>query len=175
MSQHSNSKLIPPSLRGWLTVSEVDDGPLIAGELFQHKYGHPVPDFGRHVVALYHPDAREPSVLSYLHFWRQGRIGLIGGGCTDGRVMRAMPPQQAAAINAAGGVLRQTLLYAFARFSAGIDAFFGRAGDTRAREVDFQAGFRATDDPHLLIMPVRDLTPEEQRMLFKQALAIGDF
>lgn len=175
MPQETPSELLPPPLRGWLSVTEVDNGPFLAGELFWHKYGHPVPEFGRHIVAFYRSEARELSVLSYLHFWRQGHIGLIGGGCTDGRIMRAMPSEQAAAINAAGGVLRQTLLYAFAHFAPGIDAFFGRAGDARAREVDLAAGFRETADPHLLIMPVRDLGPQEERALFEQALAVGNF
>lgn len=169
------SDILPPPLRGWLTVTEVEDGPFLAGELFWHKYGHPVPDFGRHVVAFYRSESRDLSVLSYLHFWRQGHIGLIGGGCTDGRVMRDMPATQAAAINAAGGVLRHTLLYAFSRFNEGIDAFFGHAGDARAREVDLAAGFRETSDPHLLIRPVRDLDPEQERELFEQALAVGNF
>lgn len=167
--------ILPLAVRNWLTVTEVDDGAFFAGELFRYKYAQTLPDFGRHVVAFYRNEDGTYRTLSYLHFWRQGRIGLIGGGCTDGRVMRAIPAPHAAQINAIGGVLRYTLLYAFSRFAGDIDAFFGHAGDARAREVDLAAGFIETDDKHLLIRPARVLKPAEERALFEQALALGNF
>ena len=89
--------------------------------------------------------------------------------------MRRMSQAQADSVSAAGGMLRQTLLFAFTRFTDGIDAFFGHAGDTRAREVDLAAGFRETEDRHLLINPVRDLSEAEERALFEQAMALGNF
>ena len=166
---------VPSALRNWITVTEVTSGAFFAEALFQRKYGHQVPGFGRHVVAFYRNEAGAFQTLSYLHFWQQERIGLIGGGCTDGDVMRSMAPERASTINEAGGVLRQTLLYAFTRFHHEIDAFFGHAGDQRAREVDLAAGFLETSDEHLLIRPVRPLSPEDELKLFEQAKALGNF
>ncbi|MCR9107090.1 MAG: hypothetical protein NXI15_17500 [Gammaproteobacteria bacterium] len=166
---------LPASLRGWIDVLEVQDGEFFAADLFQRKYGVAPPEYGRHIVALYRDSAAAMHTLSYLHFWQQDRIGLIGGGCTDGAIMRAMPNDRAGAINAAGGMLRQTLLYAFTRFHTGIDAFFGHAGDERAREVDLAAGFKQTHDKHLLIRPVRALADEQEQALIEQALSLGSF
>tara|TARA_R110000823_G_scaffold130015_10_gene257879 strand:+ start:36073 stop:36600 length:528 start_codon:yes stop_codon:yes gene_type:complete len=167
--------IVTDTVRHCMTVTEVEDGGFFAGRLFHTKYGHPVPDFGRHVVVFYRDERAALHVLSYLHFWRQDRLGLIGGACTDGNVMRAMPDEHARAINSSGGALHHTLLYAFSRFSAGIDAFFGHAGDARAREVDLASGFQETSDEYLLIKPVRPLAAQEQTSLITQALALGSF
>ena len=166
---------LPESLRGWITVCEVQDGSFFAGDLFQRKYGVAPPEYGRHIVALYRDDDNALHTLSYLHFWQQDRIGLIGGGCTDGAIMRAMPANKASMINEAGGMLRQTLLYSFTRLHTEIDAFFGHAGDRRAREVDLAAGFSATDDEHLLMRAVRPLSDQEEKALLAQAVALGSF
>lgn len=175
MDQNTPASKIPDVLQGWITVTEVTDGEFFAGELFRHKYDHSAPDFGRHIVGFYKDEEGRYHTLSYLHFWQQGRIGLIGGGCTDGRVMRSMPGQEAQKINAEGGMLRQTLLYAFTHLDREIDAFFGHAGDARAREVDLAAGFCETSDQHLLVKSARDLTPEQEQALFDQAMALGRF
>ncbi|MFK7978079.1 MAG: hypothetical protein AB8C02_18245 [Halioglobus sp.] len=173
---HIEPSQLPASLQGWIAVEEVEQGHLFAGELFRRKYqAGPPPDHGRHIVAVYRDEEGAMHTLSYLHFWRQDRIGLIGGGCTDGNVIRAMPIERAQAINAAGGMLRQTLLFAFTRFAGEIDAFFGHAGDKRAREVDLLAGFEETEDQYLLINPVGELTAERRQQLTEQALAIGVF
>jgi len=175
MDQNTHVSKIPDALLGWITVTEVADGEFFAGELFRHKYGHPAPDFGRHIVGFYKDEEGSYHTLSYLHFWQQERIGLIGGGCTDGRVMRRIPDLKAQQINALGGMLRQTLLYAFTRFDQEIDAFFGHAGDSRAREVDLAAGFCETSDQHLLIRTTRGLSPEQEKALLDQAMALGRF
>lgn len=175
MHQDNEASKIPEPLQGWITVTEVEDGEFFAGELFRQKYGHSAPDFGRHIVGFYKDPAGGYNALSYLHFWQQGRIGLIGGGCTDGRVMRSMPQLKSQQINLAGGMLRQTLLFAFTRFDKDIDAFFGHAGDTRAREVDLAAGFCETSDEHLLVKATNALTTEQEKALFEQAMALGRF
>ncbi|MFT4614602.1 MAG: hypothetical protein ACI9NT_001749 [Bacteroidia bacterium] len=166
---------VPTACENWITVTEVADGAFFVDELFQRKYRQIPPDFGRHIVAFYRDRNGAFQTLSYLHFWRQERIGLIGGGCTDGEVMRSMEPEHARIISEEGGVLRQTLLYAFTRFHNEIDAFFGHAGDHRARQVDLAAGFLETSDEHLLIRPVRPLSTEEEAALFAQAKALGNF
>lgn len=166
---------LPARLHGWITVTEVQDGAFYADHLFQRKYGGATPDYGRHIVALYRDDKFAVHTLSYLHFWQQDSIGLIGGGCTDGNVMRSMAAERSQAINEAGGMLRQTLLFAFTHLCEGIDAFFGHAGDTRAREVDLAAGFEPADNGYLLIKPVGELSLEKRAKLTAQAVALGEF
>lgn len=161
----------------FVQVSEVDDGPFFAGELFRRKYGDPIPSFGHHVVAFYRRDDGALRVASYCHLWTQGAIGLIGGACTDGSVLRAMQPRELALVNEAGGLLRQTLRFLFftPRFADSVDAFFGHCGDMRAREVVFPAGFSETGIEHLIVRYPRDLPQERREQLVHQAHAIGPF
>ena len=61
------------------------------------------------------------------------------------------------------------------QFCGDIDAFFGHAGDARAREVDLAAGFYETEYEYLLIRPVGTLSGEQRKALMDQALALGSF
>ena len=175
MDQTPPIPTLPLALADWITITEVENGSFFAGALFTRKLGGPPPEFGRHIVVFYRREDGAYYPLSYLHFWRQDRIGLIGGACTDGRVMRLMTPAQAQALNAAGGMLHQTSLFAFSRFEEGLDAFFCRSGDTRARKVLFAAVFCQTSNEHLLIKRVKALQADEEQALFEQAMALGSF
>lgn len=166
---------IDERLASFISVTEVERGAFFADTLFRRKFGGPPPDFGHHIVAFYRRDASTFLPASYLHLWTQRTIGLVGGGCTDGAVLRSMTDDQRARVAAAGGLLRQTLGYCFARFEAGLDAYFGHCGDARAKEVDLAAGFVETGVRHLLVRPNRLLTAERQRELLAQAQAIGAF
>ncbi|MEW6270497.1 MAG: hypothetical protein AB1689_14495 [Thermodesulfobacteriota bacterium] len=166
---------IDERLAPFIRVSLVEDGEFFAGALFHRKFGDPLPTFGHHIVAFHRRDESTFAVASYLHLWTQGTIGLVGGGCTDGRVLRAMDPRELRLVNEAGGLLRQTLLFCFARFEAGLEAFFGHCGDDRAKEVDLAAGFEETGVPYLLVRPNGALAPARRHELVQQAHAIGPF
>jgi hypothetical protein len=159
----------------FVLVSEVDDGEFFAGALFRRKYGVSPPTFGHHVVAFYRRDESTFLAASYCHLWTQGAIGLLGGGCTDGRVLRAMSAREVELTNQAGGLLRQTLAYCFARFASGLDAFFGHCGDPRAMEVTHGVGLVDSGLPNLLVRYNRPLAAERRHELRAQAHAIGPF
>lgn len=173
MTNHSSAS--PTSWDNCFAVVEVSDGNFFCGELFQRKFGHPVPDWGRHLVAFYTAGEREFSPLSYLHFWARDRAGYIGGGCTDGNVVRGMLPEHRSAFNESGGALFHTLSYAFTHFDSEVDAFFGLAENPRAREVDLAAGFVATGVGNLLIKEATALEPEYRAQLMQQAVEVGVF
>jgi hypothetical protein len=161
----------------FVQISEVDQGSFFAAELFRRKYGDPIPTFGHHVVAFYRRYDGTLLVASYCHLWTQGAIGLVGGACTDGEVLRATRPRERELVNEAGGLLRQTLRFFFftPRFCEAVEAFFGHCGDRRAREVVFPAGFAESGIEHLIVRFTRDLAPERQQELVHQAHAIGPF
>ncbi len=159
----------------FVQVCEVEPGSFFAAELFRRKYGDPLPSFGHHVVAFYRRDASTFLVASYCHVWMQGAIGLVGGACTDGQVMRAMDPEHLRLVNESGGLLMHTLRFIFARFATDVEAYFGHCGDPRALEVVFPAGFSRTELPHLIVRFTRDLPSERRRQLLEQAHAIGPF
>lgn len=166
---------LPTALGDFICIAEIENGGFFAGDLFQRKFSSPPPDFGRHIIAFYKDSSGSFLPASYLHLWTQGSIGLIGGGCTDGRVIRAMNEAQQTALATAGGLMRQTLGYCFCQLDGGLDAFFGHCGDARAKEVDLAAGFLETSDPYLLVRWNTPLSEERRQSLFHQALELGAF
>lgn len=166
---------LPETLRDFVCVTEVENGRFFATELFRRKFGHEPPEFGRHVLAFVRMDDTHLYAASYLHFWQKNSYGLIGGGCTDGAVLRRLSPERVAMVNGTGGLLRQTLLYAFERFAPGLEAFFGHCGDARAKEVDLAAGFLETHHQHLLVRWVGAPTPERRAELINEVLTMGAF
>lgn len=176
MSEELKLSCGPPESWGeWLRVVEVSEGSFFCSELFDMKFGHPVPSWGRHVIAFYRATAGNFSVLSYLHFWEKDKAGYIGGGCTDGRVVRNMAESHQESFTSAGGALFFTLKYAFSHFDSNIDAFFGLAENPRAREVDLAAGFEVANYGNLLIKEARRLSISRRQELIQQAIEIGAF
>ena len=167
---------LPAEFRGFISVGEASNGGELAARLFYRKFRDTPPDHGRHFIVYYISEHGALHVASYLHLWVKERMGLIGGGCSDGNVFRMMTPAQASAVNKGGGLLRQTLLYVFNECRDGLDAFFGHCGDARAKEVDLAAGFLETSDQHLLVNWVEpQINDSERQVLFEKAIAIGPF
>lgn len=157
-----------------LVLTEVSDASPFA-DLFRRKFGHPLPDSGDHFVA-FHRDARGALwPLSYLNYNRFGDIRLVGGGCTDGNVIRAMAQSERDAVQASGGVLVHLLRAGFRQFAADCDAYFGHCGDARAYAVDLAAGFEPTEHQFLLVHWHKPLHEVLRRALIAKAHAIGPF
>lgn len=166
---------LPAALHGFITISEVDDGPFLVGALFKRKFGDAPPDVPHHVVAFYRDAQGMLSPASYVHFRPFGDLYLAGGGCTDGRVIARMAEPERAAVNAAGGLLLQTLRFGFDRYAARCEAFAGYCGDARAHEVDLAAGFVDTEHAHLLMNFHKPIHEVLKRALVAKAHAIGAF
>ena len=166
---------INPRLAPFVLVGEVERGDRFVRGLFQRKFAAPPPEFGHHLIAFHARSDGSYVPAAYLHLWKQGTIGLVGGGCTDGHVLRAMSAAEREAVNAAGGLLLQMLGFCFAKFEGDLEAFFGHCGDARAKEVDLRAGFLETRVPFLLVRPNRELAPGRAEELLRQAEAIGRF
>lgn len=163
-------------LPDWLSLSEVDDGRFFAGALFQRKFAAPPPDIGHHLVAIYRGEDGRMQTAGYVHFMEFGDIILVGGGCTDGEVIRGMPEAHRDRIRELDGLLFHLLRYGFARFADRCEAYFGHCGDARAEAVDLKAGFIKTGHEHLLVHWHRQGQHEVlRRALVAKALAIGAF
>lgn len=144
-------------------------------ELFRRKFGHPLPETGDHFVAFHRDEAGALWPLSYLNFGRFGDIRLVGGGCTDGAVIRRMSQTQREAVSASGGVLVHLLRAGFRHYAGDCDAYFGHCGDARAYEVDLAAGFEPAGHEFLLVHWHKPLHEVVRRALIAKAHAIGPF
>ena len=156
-------------------IVEVSDGRYFAGEIFRRKLGGTLPDYGRHLVALYRHDPLRFAPLGYLNILEHNGVALVGGGSVDGRAFADIPEDACRRIRNAGGVLYSLLTHAFTEMAGDFEAFFGYCGDARAEEVDLQAGFRHTHHPKLLANFHRPLEPARREQLIDEVFALGPF
>jgi len=166
---------LPEALRGFLTITEIDDANLLVGALFKRKFGDPPPDVGHHLVALYRTGDGTLRVAGYSHMRAFGDVFLSGGSCSDGETMRTMDPAHRDAIIAAGGTWYLILKYAFAKYHDDCDAFFGHCGDRRALEVAHAAGFVDAEHQHLIAVWHKPLHPLVRAALIAKVHALGPF
>jgi hypothetical protein len=166
---------IDQRLAPFIVVAEVERGDRFVGGLFRRKFGTPPPAFGHHLIAFHAPGDGSFVPAAYLHLWTKATIGFVGGGCTDGNVIRSMPFDRRARIQQADGLLRQMLGFCFTKFEGDLEAFFGHCGNARAKAVDLRAGFRETRVPYLLVRPNRPLDAQRMDELLREAQAVGKF
>lgn len=172
-----NSKLIDvdPTLRDFIVVSEVDNGPVFAQAIFLRKYRQDCPDFPHHIVAFYINPAKAFIPVSYAHFRPYKTVYLVGGVCTDGNALQGLSELEKTILTEANGLLLQTIRYGLIRFADQCEAYFGYSGDERAWGVAIQAGFEPTPYKHLTARWHKDLSDQRKSELIEQVLAIGPF
>ena len=166
---------IPPNLRDFLTITEIDDAEFLVGALFRRKFNAPPPDVGRHLAAFYRAGDGSLHLAGYSHMRVFGDVYLSGGSCSEGETIRRMSDPHRDAIYAAGGVWHLILKYAFAKFADDCDAFFGHCGDARALEVAQAAGFVKTDVPPVIVNWHKPLHEVFRRALLAKVVALGPF
>lgn len=164
-----------PAKPEFLLISEIDDPQPIAGELFQRKFGHPIPDWKHDVVAFVRRADGLLAPMSYAKFMPFGSVILVGGCCTDGRAFSHLDDAQKAALTASGGSMAQLLRFGFTRFADSCDAYFGYCGDERAWEVDLSAGFEPAGHDKLLVHWHKPINAQLKRGLVAMAQALGPF
>jgi hypothetical protein len=104
-----------------------------------------------------------------------GDVYLSGGSCSNGEAIRRMQPEHLAAVQAAGGVYHLILKYAFKKYAACCDAFFGYSADRRALEVAFASGFVATEHERLFAHWHKPLPEVVRHALTAKVQALGAF
>ena len=167
--------VIPEPLRAFFTITEIDDADFLVGPLFRRKFGHPPPDFKRHLAALYRDADGAMHVAGYSHMRPFEDVYLSGGSCSDGTTIKRMQAHELDALKAAGGVYHLILKYAFRKFAHRCDAFFGYSADVRALEVAFASGFEATEHERLFAHWHKPLSNAARQALTKKVHALGAF
>jgi len=159
----------------FLLITEIDDPAPVVGDLFQRKFGHPIPEWKHDVVAFVRTHDGLLVPMSYTKFMPFGSVFLVGGCSTDGRAFAHLDQAQKDALAAAGSSMVQLLRYGFKRYADRCDAFFGYCGDARAWEVDLMAGFEPTGHDKLLVHWHKPINDQLKRGLIAMAHAIGPF
>jgi hypothetical protein len=168
-------EILPESLRGFITITELDHANFLIRDLFKRKFGDPAPDVPRHLIGLYRDPAGALHVAGYSHMMPFGDVYLSGGSCTNGETARLMAPAERDALRDAGGLWFYLLKYAFRKYADCCDAFFGHCGDRRALEVALQAGFEKTEHEHVIVNWHKPLQAKIKRALLAKVQALGPF
>jgi hypothetical protein len=165
---------IDQRLADFVLVTEVAEGKPLAEPLFQHKYRAVAPEHGHHIFALCRHDRAwlAASYINYLPF--QGAM-LVGGACTDGRLLGTLSEDQRELIHAAGGLMLQTVRYAEARFAESSLGTFGHCGDARSWSILEQCGYVRLDHPYLIVRWNREPEAKLRDQLVNQVAALGEF
>jgi len=128
---------------------EVSSAQFFVNPIFMRKFGSNAPDRGYHLVSFYkHNDCYLP--VGYLHYSPYLNVFLVGGGMTDGNVIKLMSEEQKEALKNEKGVLYFMLKYGFKHFAGKCEAFFGHIDIPRSMEVSLAAGFQKTQYPYLV-------------------------
>jgi hypothetical protein len=159
----------------FITVREVDDGPLHADALFRRGYREPAPEFPHHIVAFYRDARGSTTPASYVHFTDCGDIFLAGGACTDGDLLRAMSADEQTALRDYGGLMLATLRHGFSLYAARCEAIFTCCGDERALATTPKLGFAETGVRHLLASWSGQPTQRRRRELIAKARSFMPF
>ncbi|AKS41360.1 hypothetical protein WM2015_981 [Wenzhouxiangella marina] len=155
-------------------VTELAEAGPLAEPIFQRKYGAPAPAHGHHLL-VFCRCGEDWLPGSYLNYLEHRDAMLIGGACTDGRVLARMSEAGQAAVRDAGGLMLQAVRYGEARFASCSVGTFGHCGDARSWSVLAQCGYERLDDPHLIVRWNRRPAPWARRRLIRSVAALGPF
>lgn len=168
-------EILPASLHGFLTITEIDRADFLVDSLFRKKFGEGPPDEPRHLVCLYRDTEGAQHVAGYSHMRPFGDVYLSGGSCTSGDTLRRMQEHERAALQASDGIWFYLLKYAFRKYAACCDAFFGHCGDPRAHAVALAAGFVDTAHPPVIVNWHKPMHETFKRALLAKVVALGTF
>lgn len=162
------SRAPPPELR----ISEVDVLPPAAHAMYRRAWNAEPPDFPFHVLVALRADGQP---LSYLHLWLRDGACLLGGACTDGRAIAALPPATAEALHDAGGAMALATRFAIDRYGERCEGFFGYCGDNRSWAVLARCGFAPTRFPHVIAHWHRPISDAHREELLARVVGFGIF
>lgn len=166
---------LDPRLEHFVVITEVAEARRLAAPLLKRKYGMQVPEQGRHVLTLVAGANGCWVPAFYVNYLPHRTAMLIGGACTDGEVIRALPESQQAAIRAVDGLMLQTVRYAEAHFADISVGTFGYCGDARSWSILERCGYRRLDHPYLIVRWNRELPDDERRNLIDSVRGLGVF
>lgn len=161
-------------LDDFLVLAEIDDAGPIA-PLYRRTWGAEPPDFEFHAVAFHRRGEADLQPLSYLHLWLREDTCLLGGACTDGPAIAALPADQRERLRAAGGAMLQVTRFAISRYGDRCEGFFGHCGDNRSWAVLARAGFEPTAFPNRIVHWHRPLPEARKAELVQRVLGFGTF
>ena len=166
---------IATELEPFIVVTQMAICAPFAESIFQRKYAAPAPLHGCHLLAWYRSGENDWTPASYLNYLPFRNAMLIGGACTDGRVLRSMSEGEGRSLDASGGLMMQLVRYGEDRFEDNSIGTFGHCGDARSWSVLAQCGYIRLDHPHLIVRWNREPEGRAQNELVGAVNSLGPF
>lgn len=161
-----------PTVPEFLSIEEVASLPPAADAMYRRAWNTAPPDFDFHVLVSRREDGMP---LSYLHLWLRERACLLGGACTDGAAVAALPGDRAETLRTAGGAMALATRFAIDRYGDRCEGFFGYCGDNRSWAVLARCGFAPTRFPHVIAHWHRPLSAAAREALLVRVVGFGVF
>ncbi len=171
-----------------LTVRDVGDATLIAGELFQASFNSAFPSprefqlgtervkksAWHQYVAEYIRADGSVECVGFCNWIRYENVYLEGGMCVKKHFYRSLSKQEFRDCKALGGVA-QIMMESAARDLNDAAAWFGYCGDSQAYRVDQRVGYQPTAHKHLIVKWLREVDANAQAKLIEAIAKIGPF
>ena len=152
----------------------VNSASFFVNDMFKRKFNSTAPDRGYHLVSFYkHENSFLP--VGYLHYSPYKNVFLVGGGMTDGNVIKLMSDEEKATILKDNGVLYYMLKHGFEYFSDQCEAFFGHIDIPRSMEISLAAGFNKTQHQYLVANFHKPMSKWKKNRLIKIINEVGSF
>ncbi len=157
-----------------IKLLEVDNAQHLAGDLFERKFNHPIPDFPTHFVLVAYDNQDHILTLGYVHFIQHQNMYLGGGMCVNNRAIRQLTKSMRKRLSQQGGVAFYMLSEAVKKLDD-CDAVFGYVGHKGAYKIDLAVGFEQTEHPHLIVYWKADLNEIQKQNTVQTAYEFGPF
>jgi len=152
----------------------VNSAGFFVNDMFKRKFNSIAPERGYHLVSFYkHNNGYLP--VGYLHYSPYLKVLLVGGGMTDGNVIKLMTDQEKDIIARDNGVLYFMLRYGFEYFSDQCEAFFGHIDIPRLMEISLAAGFKKTQYKYLVSNFHKPMSSWRKKRLINKINDVGSF
>jgi hypothetical protein len=125
-------------------------------------------------IAFYRTVDGALNVIGYIHYSFFEDMYLIGGMVMDERFYRRIPVLHRKAIKGAGGIAEKLLRDTISRFPDA-PAIWAHVGNKLAHRVTARVGFRATSDPHVILLSKDGVAEEDIAARFDHVVALGPF
>ena len=161
-------------IKDFITPIAVNTAGYFVNDMFKRKFKSKAPERGYHLVAFYrHNNHYLP--VGYLHYSPYVKCLLVGGGMTDGNVIKMMKDEEKKAIADENGILKFMLKYGFEYFADNCIAFFGHIDIPRSMEVSLEAGFQETKYKYLVANFHKPISKWKKHRLIETLNKVGSF
>lgn len=161
-------------MSGHFLVTETDDAPFLAGDLFRRTFGQSIPDHPSHFVCLHRADDGTLRTAGYVHFSAFESVHLVGGFVVERELYRGAARTHLEELRPALTIGEHLMREAIRALPAS-NAVFAFMGDRRSIEVNERVGYARTHLPNLFALWRKELPEDAKRAIAERVMRVTPF